>query len=306
MEAAEAMWLWIGAAGMAAGTALFMVLARGEREEHVHHYVTHWMITLVAAAAYLAMAMGQGRIETANAGRAFFYARYVDWAITTPLLLLGLVALALPHHEWDKTELTLGLLGTDVFMIVTGLFAALSSDAGAKWTWYFVSTGSFLAVLYILSVPLRRHAAALLADERHLFTRAEALLTALWFGYPLIWIVGTQGLAVVSSTGGRAVHRPRSAGEGGLWLRALRGVHALVPRPTARERLPVGRASPCRGTIAEEACPTVLPPLPPRRCTPRYRAGGVGWATPAVQNTLASHVAPGSRCRGQRAIRLVP
>ena len=242
MESGEAFWLWLGVAGMAAGTVAFMLLSRADREEHVHHYVTHWMITVVAAVAYLAMAMGQGRVETANAGRSFAYARYVDWAITTPLLLLGLAALALPHeHLWQAPELTLGLIGTDILMILTGLFAALSSDASAKWTWYLVSCGAFLAVLYILYGPLRAHTAAFPDDERRLFMRALVALTVVWFAYPLVWIFGTQGIATLSATTETALYTAldllAKVAYGGFVLAGVRQLppfSALAVHATAR------------------------------------------------------------------------
>jgi len=44
-------------------------------------------ICLIASLAYLTMALGYGYTIRCDDGRQFFYARYIDWAITTPLLL---------------------------------------------------------------------------------------------------------------------------------------------------------------------------------------------------------------------------
>ena len=61
--------------------------------ERRKYYFTNTFICGVATFAYFAMLSGQG--WTAIAGcRQFFYARYVDWLITTTLLILdmGLVS----------------------------------------------------------------------------------------------------------------------------------------------------------------------------------------------------------------------
>jgi len=44
-------------------------------------------ICWIASLAYLVMALGYGYTTRCEDGRQFFYARYIDWAITTPLLL---------------------------------------------------------------------------------------------------------------------------------------------------------------------------------------------------------------------------
>ena len=68
------------------------------RQQRIFHYITA-AITMVAAIAYFSMASNLGwtaiRVEfersnpkVAGNMRQIFYVRYIDWFITTPLLLL--------------------------------------------------------------------------------------------------------------------------------------------------------------------------------------------------------------------------
>ena len=78
--------LWIGFAGMTLGAIAIGLTGRRLRPEDRHHPVASLFVCLIAACSYFAMANSQGVVETG--GRTVFYARYVDWAFTTPLLLL--------------------------------------------------------------------------------------------------------------------------------------------------------------------------------------------------------------------------
>lgn len=64
--------------------------------------------------------------------RQVYWARYVDWSLTTPLLLLDLALLANLNGAH-----TLIAIAADVIMILTGLFAAFGSEGTPqKWGWY--------------------------------------------------------------------------------------------------------------------------------------------------------------------------
>ena len=88
----------------------------------------HFTIAAVAALAYLGMIMGQGQLELY--GHTVFLPRYMDWAITTPLILFSLA-----QFGGVRGPILGGLLIANELMIITGLFAALS-PASAEYTWY--------------------------------------------------------------------------------------------------------------------------------------------------------------------------
>ena len=197
--------LWIGFAGMTLGAIAIGVTGRRLRPEDRHHPVASLFVCLIAACSYFAMANSQGVVETG--GRTVFYARYVDWVFTTPLLLLGLLMIALPplmrdrgEDSRDRTALIAGTLGADVLMIVTGVIAALSTDDTVKYVWFTISCGFFLAVLGLIFGPVRAAARAQGGGIEALFGRLVGVLAALWLIYPVLWLLGTEGTATISQS----------------------------------------------------------------------------------------------------------
>jgi bacteriorhodopsin len=194
----ETTWLWIGAIGMLAGSAILFLTGSSRTQDEEGHRISHGLVPLFAAIAYFAMAAHQG--ETAlSSGRVVLYARYLDWSITTPVLLLGLSMTAL-HGARRRAGLVAGLIASDVVMIVTGLFFALSDEPVAKWTWYLTSCMAFLAVLVILFGALRIEAGQRDPERRAAYGRNVAVLTVLWLVYPIVVVLGPDGLQLWSAT----------------------------------------------------------------------------------------------------------
>jgi len=85
-------------------------------------------------------------------------------------------------------------------MCVTGLAAALiTSSYLLRWAFYVISCAFFVVVLYAILVEWPQDAAAAGTDE--IFGTLRALTVVLWLGYPIIWAVGVEGLALVQSVG---------------------------------------------------------------------------------------------------------
>jgi bacteriorhodopsin len=118
----------VGSTGVGALTVAFLILAVstvvfitriGSATTQKTYYYCNVFICGFATMSYFAMLSGQG--WTAIAGcRQFFYARYVDWMITTPLLLLdlGLIAGADP-------ALIAAVIGADHAVGLAGMSGAL-------------------------------------------------------------------------------------------------------------------------------------------------------------------------------------
>jgi len=192
-------WLWIGTIGMALGAVA--IIGLGNKAEGRHHVTASAFVCIIAACAYFAMASKQGiHTFTDNGGveRTVYYARYLDWLFTTPLLLIGLVTVALPRltstlQGRDRNALVAGVVGADILMIVTGLIGSLSRETHTRWVWYIISCAFFVVVLYMIAGPIRAAAAERSAGHAALYTRLLGILTVLWFIYPIIWAIGTEG-----------------------------------------------------------------------------------------------------------------
>lgn len=86
-----------------------------------------------------------------NVTRSIYYARYIDWALTTPLLLLDLILLG------NLTiEHTIRLMFCDLAMILAGLFGALLST-NYKWGFYAIACVFLLFIFWDLLISNRNH-----------------------------------------------------------------------------------------------------------------------------------------------------
>lgn len=158
-----------------------------------HHTYFHATVPFIAATSYLAMTFGIGDVLKFD-GTITFAARYVDWAITTPILLTGLVLTALHERRETPAGYLVAIITLDVLMIVTGLISSLAIIPVVKLVWFLWSCAAFLGVLYVLWVPLRAlsrsHGNALDAA----YTRNLVFLTIVWFLYPVVFAIGPEGI----------------------------------------------------------------------------------------------------------------
>jgi bacteriorhodopsin len=187
----ESIWLWIGTIGMTLGMLAFIARGWGVTdEEQQRFYVLTIFIPATAAVAYFAMATGFGLTEITVNGQALdiYWARYADWLITTPLLLIDLALLAQASRNTIYT-----LVGLDVLMIVTGLVGALASTPAVRIVWWGISTALLLFLLFFLVQSLNEAASRQTESVRNLTTTLRNMLIVLWLAYPVVWILGTEG-----------------------------------------------------------------------------------------------------------------
>ena len=164
-----------------------------------HHTLLHASVPFIAATAYLAMAFGIGTLLQPD-GSVVYLARYLDWSVTTPILLAGLVLLA--FHEHGRTGEVGGhltaIIVLDVLMIVTGLISSLAAPSLAKWIWYGWSCVAFLGVLYLLWGPLRALARSRGEALGAAYGKNLVFLTVIWFLYPIVFLVGPEGMKLIT------------------------------------------------------------------------------------------------------------
>ena len=200
---ASTFWLWFTAGAFILATAWFIYLSSTGRSGQYHHYVASTVITFWAALWYIVMASGSGiSLVTGTGGetRLFYYARYIDWTLTTPLLLLGLVWIAVGGRLSRAPALAAGIVVADVAMILTGV-AGGATGSNFKWFWFVISTIFFLIVLALLWGPVRAQMNRYEPEGGpRLFYTLAGVLTVLWILYPIVWIIGTEGVSAVSAS----------------------------------------------------------------------------------------------------------
>lgn len=196
-------WLWIGTIGMLLGVvALYLALVGNKSERDEGDYMSHFYVPLIAFTLYLLMAVGAGAMTTST-GRQFYFARYVDWSFTTPLLLYSLASSGLRGTGVNRPGLIAGLLGADVYMIATGFVAGLTDVPAIKWSFYFSSCVSFLAIYVLLYGPIRK--LALTGPRGALYTKKANFLSLVWFFYPVVFLLGQEGIKYWSATADAAL-----------------------------------------------------------------------------------------------------
>lgn len=198
----EGIWLWIGTLGMLLGMLYFIARGWGETDRRRQEfYIVTIFITAIAFVNYLAMALGFGLTTVTLGGEELpiYWARYTDWLFTTPLLLIDLGLLA----GATRNQLA-SLVGLDVLMIGTGAIATLSTSAavlsagGTRLVWWGVSTGFLLVLLYMLYGSLDEKASRLTGSAASTFSTLRTLIVVVWLVYPAWWILGTEGLQILS------------------------------------------------------------------------------------------------------------
>jgi len=191
-------WYWAVCAVMTCATIAFLVLGhRKRRSDRIFHYITA-SITMVAAIAYFSMASNLGFTPIAveysrsnpvvrGVNREIFYVRYIDWFITTPLLLLDLLLTA-----GMPAPTILFIILVDEIMIVTGLVGALVTS-GYKWGYFTFGCAALVYIVYHLAWESRRNAARLGNDVGRTFLMCGSLTMFLWILYPIAWGVCEGG-----------------------------------------------------------------------------------------------------------------
>jgi bacteriorhodopsin len=173
--------VWAVFFGMAVPAAYFAYQAlNAPASSNKKYRIYTTFICTIASLAYLAMATGHGIYTREFDGRELFYARYIDWTFTTPLMLMDILGMA------GATSDTVNLLvGADVLMIIAGLIGALL-EGQEKWYFWGFGMIMFMPILYYLN--------ALKGPSGTTLNKISLLTIVGWSAYPIVWVVaGGQG-----------------------------------------------------------------------------------------------------------------
>jgi sensory rhodopsin len=145
-----------------------------------------------AGLSYVLMALNVGVITVGS--ETIVLPRYVDWLVTTPLLVGYVGHVAGAPRRWIA-----GVMAADAAMIVTGAVATVTSGP-TKWAFFAVSGTFHLSLFYVLYRVFPTYAQKF-AKRRGLFKLLQNHVGLLWLAYPLVWVVGASGLGYVSAAG---------------------------------------------------------------------------------------------------------
>eukprot|EP00741_Cyanophora_paradoxa_P003865 tig00000734_g3759.t1 len=170
----ESVFFWIEFGIQAAMFTLFLILTL-RREEHKRRF--HYITTLysgISTMAYYCMARGQGSValfDTWSNGdfspyRVFYYARYIDWFLTVPLIILNLCLLA-------SATKALTIVG-----------------------WFGISNMCFIPIIVAWVTVLRKNAREKSPEVEKTYNILIIISIIAWFAYPLIWIIATGTHAI--------------------------------------------------------------------------------------------------------------
>lgn len=118
--------------------------------------------------------------------------RYIEWFITTPLLLIDLALIA--HIAQVHLNYMIVL---DLAMIALGLAAVFSSNLYMKYTLFALSTIAMILIFTILFSSKTKPVDISQKDLDKSF-KANLFTGILWTLYPVVWILSNQGFNVLS------------------------------------------------------------------------------------------------------------
>jgi len=151
-------------------------------------------ITGIATLAYLLMFSGAGRTWVEEVPGTFspvYWGRYVDWVLTTPLMLWDILALAGAPSD----EIAMVLI-MDMLMIGFGCAGAVTPDQN-KWFFFIFGMVTFI---HICAVLLKYSKVNKYGEEaRALYNKVAWMTIVLWTLYPIVWIVA-EGQRMVSAS----------------------------------------------------------------------------------------------------------
>ena len=194
------------------GMTLFSLASKGSvAPEHRTSSVLTAVICFVAGCSYLVIrtyfhAMLETLAKTTDPTQrhnliyvsylAIGQFRYMDWTVTTPLLLLKTVEMLKIKPRQIPGALTVLLLA-DVLMVVTGYIGEQQIDANgvliasAHYIWGAISTVFYLAIPVILYQLYQTYAAGVEPEERRAYRWLAWATATTWGVYPIGYMVPT-------------------------------------------------------------------------------------------------------------------
>jgi len=168
-------WMYIITAFLS-GLA-FLYLSRVWSDVPRRFPIVHFFIVSWSGLMYLNFVEGQTLLSN--------YAWYVDWMISTPLIVLALALTATYKSDKNHYDLIAALMGLQFMLIVTGIISqeAASTPAYAFW----IGCGLLVGVAYLLWFPFRKIAENTSEVLAKKYKILAGYITVFFALYPVAW-----------------------------------------------------------------------------------------------------------------------
>ncbi len=149
-----------------------------------------YTIPVVAGLSYVGMALGVLDVQVGTVEIPAL--RYVDWLITTPVLV-GYAA----YTANAPRKVIYGVAAIDAAMILIGYFAVVTTGT-LRVIGFVFSSICYVGLLWALYRLLPGYAHGQSIPRQRLFEILKNHVGLLWLAYPLIWAVGPLGIDAIS------------------------------------------------------------------------------------------------------------
>lgn len=185
---------WVGFVGMAAGTLYFLVERSSLAPEYRSTATVAALVTFVAAIHYYFMKQAVGDSGLLSEIDGFpTEIRYIDWLVTTPLLLIKF-PLLLGLKEGKGRALLTKLVIADIIMIIGGYIGESSINLAGGFTplglWaYVVGCIAWFYIIYLLFTNVTKAAQDKPAPIRKALLQMRLFILIGWAIYPIGYAV---------------------------------------------------------------------------------------------------------------------
>ncbi|KAJ9237793.1 hypothetical protein DTO166G5_3356 [Paecilomyces variotii] len=193
--------LWVVTVAMGISSLVFYILAtRAPISKRLFHILTS-LITTISFISYLAMATGDGitwshiQIHESHKHvpdtkqdvfRQIFWFRYVNWILTSPLILINLALLG----GMSGAHLLVAV-SADLIMFGTGILASFAGHDGRKWAWFTISAIAYLVVVHQIGFNGGRAAANKDVQTKRFYSSIAGTSLVTLALYPIILAAST-------------------------------------------------------------------------------------------------------------------
>merc|ERR1712216_901220 len=127
-----------------------------------------------------------------RAAGSSFYARYLDWMITFPLItiLLGQIA----GCEWT---VIFGAIGSQLIQLFAQYMGSVSTVTTVKWLWFILNLAGLAGVLAHLARVFKAGADSKGGEVAQLYGKVGWMTILVWSCYPIVWLF-SEGFASFS------------------------------------------------------------------------------------------------------------